>query len=183
MYVIVKEWGEYSGFDYKIMDCYECEEDAVYAVQVLRYKNKVKNKLRSLQGRCMEQCDYEVRLVECGSVPSHRDLEEAMKEIDAKYRDELMAAEKEHIEAKKAKEEADAKRLEEEVKERAQQVADFLAWWKRGKDGDPYFHEKKYAESRRIRPILVKHLAYNSNDADAVEWYMNHACADQMGGR
>jgi hypothetical protein len=176
MYVIVKEWGEYSGFDYKILGCYEREEDAIYAVQVLRYKDKVKNKIRSLRGEWVKQCDYEVRSIEYGSVPSHRDLEKAMKEIDMEYRDAFMAAEKDHLEAKTAKEEADAKRFEDKAKECAQQVANFLAWWKRGKEGDPYFHEKKNAEARRIKPILVKHLAYNSHDATAVEWYMNHAC-------
>lgn len=98
MYVLVKETGEYSGFDYQVICYYETEKEAEQASEALRYENELQLKVKSARSNYRDYAEFKVLEVQHGKNVVNLDkgalrakyeplLEEAKREWEQKQRE------------------------------------------------------------------------------------------------
>lgn len=168
VYVVIKESGEYSGWNKENVCFYTDLEDAE---EYVRLQNTLLAIQFSDDAEGRESSAYSVEVVKSGSVISDvaADVASAARTaaLNAARRKAEKAAER------KAAEEKWAHEKDTELKELTSDVQKFLNWWEDGAAADPYFQVKKGSMLRSMTKALPKYVQL-TNDSRASAWLSKH---------
>jgi hypothetical protein len=164
MYVVIKETGEYSNFDYVPLAVFK-EIDNAYTYQSLKeYEADILNKIAHLRRERWDAPTFEVVELPEIAFDSDHSLETEMAKLDEMYKDKLQSAVKWREEYDRKEADNEAQRIRVETERQRMNVYVFIDWWNAGGNGDPFFEDKKTARLREVKKDLQGYLLRSADD-------------------
>ena len=156
-YVVIKERGQYSSFSYVPLVVFSNEDDAYAYVNVLTTKQENQNKIASMRGELVKECDFIVQKVLVGN-------EQMLDEENCKINNEELQR------ACEWQNERNKQLAQEKLQLEAQHdtiAENFLDWWETGMHKNPAFDS---VGRIRREGLIVQKYALKTLDERAMAW-------------
>jgi len=179
MFIIVKEIGEYSSFDYEVIGYYHEKKKAEYAVGLLKYEKSLKDELNHLlTGGYAIECEYVIKEIPDGchniNILDETHFLSEKNKILQKYESEIREAKINRVIMEEEKARVLEEKQNQEKEKRKKEVLEFWDWWTNGELSDSYFHDKKSAKVRDILPTMQKFLLDEPTNRDMYDFFIQN---------
>lgn len=169
MFVVVKETGEYSSMDYRVLAVCATLDDAVKYQGIQEYKASLLDKIAALRLERRDVPRFEIMEVPDILPESMDSLEVELNKLDELYKHDLDAAKEWREAYDRDREAAVIQRKKEDTERQRAVVYGFMEWWNAGTTGDAFFHEKKLARFREIKKDFQAYLL-TTGDEVVLAW-------------